>query len=371
MKKISLLIVALALMVAFIGVATAEQPVRAVPSSTGIVDSTDAVVYGTLTQTDSLAMQLTNNPMQISTLTATGFPDDLGAFGPGVWAAVVAQINSLGGTITWHFATPAEILLAAAPGDVMVTQWSMPSGSLATLEQFTGLSFQAYFNAAALLPGVVMTTTNEGLHTGTLRAGETRETTSYASTLNARGGLSDYSKNSVLNTGNQILGGSNFGPVTTLAFAGIDDGGHAVGSEEMTLDSMGSATRTSDVMTCPFGPTQSAFVPPYCNIIMVGSKFDLAIGTVTSDANERFVGTDAGVANVVNYDFAVSPYNTATGPVTAFGSAEAYVNAHTMEGRTDSNTISQDMTYSEHTSANGFINGFHKSIKWQSGPIIV
>lgn len=62
MKKIGLLIIALALLVAFIGVATAEQPVRAVPSVTGITDTTDATVYGTLQQTDSLNMVLTNNP---------------------------------------------------------------------------------------------------------------------------------------------------------------------------------------------------------------------------------------------------------------------------------------------------------------------
>jgi len=49
------------------------------------------------------------------------------------------------------------------------------------------------------------------------------------------------------------------------------------------------------------------------------------------------------------------------------GSASAYVKVHTQEARNSSLTKSQDLVYSETSTASGLINSFSKSIAYQSG----
>jgi hypothetical protein len=106
---------------------------------------------------------------------------------------------------------------------------------------------------------------------------------------------------------------------------------------------------------------------PFSGIIQAGSSFDMTVGSVTTNSNEGFIGTDAGMPTFLNYEIHIKPYNTALGQIPAMGSASAYYKFHTMEGRTGSNTVSQEMTSSETTYVNGIITGFSKVIKWQSG----
>ena len=77
----------------------------------------------------------------------------------------------------------------------------------------------------------------------------------------------------------------------------------------------------------------SLFIPPFCNIVQTGSKYDLTVGSVTTDANNRFVGSDSTAPVVQNYDINVKPYGTSQGQIPAMGSAMAYMKVHTQEGR--------------------------------------
>ncbi len=107
---------------------------------------------------------------------------------------------------------------------------------------------------------------------------------------------------------------------------------------------------------------------PYFGLIQAGSSYDLTQGTVTSDANDMFIGSDAGVPMSLNYEIKIMPYSTPTGQIPARGSASAFYRVHTMEGRAGSNTVSQEITSSSTTSVNGIIYGFSKKFSWQSGP---
>ena len=80
-------------------------------------------------------------------------------------------------------------------------------------------------------------------------------------------------------------------------------------------------------------PSLVDVIPAYCNIVQAGSKYDLTIGSVTTNANDRFIGTDATNPVVLNYDINVKPYGTSQGQIPASGSAMAYIKAHIQEGR--------------------------------------
>jgi hypothetical protein len=110
----------------------------------------------------------------------------------------------------------------------------------------------------------------------------------------------------------------------------------------------------------------------YCNIVQTGSSYDLTVGSVTTSANEKFVGADATIPVVLNYAINVKPYTTASGTqVPATGSAMAYVKAHIMDGNNFNTTKAEDLTYSETSSVNGYINSFNKVIAYQSGKAIL
>ena len=120
-------------------------------------------------------------------------------------------------------------------------------------------------------------------------------------------------------------------------------------------------------MLCPFAAAGGDVIPAYCNIIQAGSKFDLTVGSVTTGANDRFIGTDATNPVVLNYNINVKPYGTSQGQIPAIGSAMAYVKAHIQEARGWNVTRNEDLTYSETSSAQGTITAFNKDIAYQSG----
>jgi hypothetical protein len=133
------------------------------------------------------------------------------------------------------------------------------------------------------------------------------------------------------------------------------------------LDGAGMNTTASDRMLCPFSSQPINQIPAYCNIIQVGSKYDLTVGSVTTNANERFVGTDATAPVVLNYDINVKPYGTTQGQIPAIGSAMAYVKAHIQEARVNGTQKAEDLAYNEQSSAQGTITAFTKVIAYQSG----
>ena len=173
-----------------------------------------------------------------------------------------------------------------------------------------------------------------GIHTGALDPGQVQYTTAYDANIVAQAGHTSFVKSMNLDTGNKVIGQSNLDAKTALTYIATADGGNVVGSENLMLDGAGMNTTASDRMLCPFSSAGTAnVIPAYCNIIQAGSKYDLTVGSVTTNANERFVGTDATTPVVLNYDINVKPYGTTQGQIPAIGSAMAYIKAHIQEAR--------------------------------------
>ncbi len=158
-----------------------------------------------------------------------------------------------------------------------------------------------------------------------------------------------------IDTRNKVISQSNVKADTAVTFIATADGGNIVGSENIMLDGAGNYTAASDRMLCPFSAYPVDTIPAYCNIIQAGSKYDLTVGSVTTAANERFVGTDATAPVVLNYASMSSHTAHHRDRSRQLARQSAYVKAHIQEGRNDASTRAvidingknEDLTYSE------------------------
>ncbi len=223
-----------------------------------------------------------------------------------------------------------------------------------------------------------------GLHDPPLYDKEVRYTTVYDANIVAQAGHTSLVKNMNIDTRNKGVGQSNVNARTALTYIATADGGNAVGSENLLIDGVGMPTNASDRMLCPFSSQPIDVIPAYCNIVQAGSTYDLTVGSVTTNANNRFVGTDATNPVVLNYDINVRPYGTYQGQIPASGSSMAYIKAHIQESRGLNSTLIvpvegtavpgtgiplkvEDLTYNEQSGAQGTITSFSKVIAYQSG----
>ncbi len=198
--------------------------------------------------------------------------------------------------------------------------------------------------------------------------GQVQYTTTYDANIVGQAGQISYIKTMDVNTGNKVLGQSNVNAKTGLTYIATSDGGNVVGSENLLLDGAGMYELTANKMLCPFAVQTSMFIPPYCNIVQTGSSYDLTVGSVSTEADNRFVGADATAPVVENYNINVKPYGTSNGQIPAIGSTMAYMKVHTQEGRLtlldqfimEDDEVNifqmskvQDTTYSETSRASG------------------
>lgn len=205
----------------------------------------------------------------------------------------------------------------------------------------------------------------------TLQPGQVQYTTAYDQRITAQGGMTTFVKDLKVSTANTVVGQSNVKADTSISFAATADGGNVEGEENLMLDGAGSPTNASDRMLCPFGSQPVDLIPAYCNILQAGSRFDLTVGEVATNANERFIGTDATAPVILNYNINVKPYGSSQVMIPATGSAMAYIKAHIQEGRTNVSVKAEDLTYSDSSSVQGSIIGFTKVIAYQSGKSLI
>jgi hypothetical protein len=260
MKKFTFMVIALAMLVAFTGMAMADCGVNATPETQGIGTSTAVVAIGLVTETDAVVWQLADADLTIPPL------------------------------------NPTE---------------------------------RAY-------------------------------TMSYSESTIADTGYVQYTKTQSLDTANQVAGTFNFNTGKIVDFIG-DTTGRMLSQENMVLDGAGNGQTTATTYICPFAQGVSATVPPFCNIIEVGSDVDVILGSLATGADERHVMASGDPAVQVDYNIKL----TGIGDVAASGSADAYVNAHIQEAR--GTAKAEDLVYSEMSTAAGDINLFNKVITYQSG----
>ncbi len=356
------------MVISLTGIVCADQVVPAVPETQALSTVTTADVVGLAMETDAGVWTLTNSggTMYIVTATTTS---DLEEF---LTDDQIAQLLAAGGSII------------IVPGSDLIASISVPESLLNQL--LVGSSWQtwAYILAIAVSDGsYILTTAPGGIHNGALSTGQIQYTTAYDANIVAQGGHTSFTKIMNIHTGNKVIGQSNLNAQTGLTYIATADGGNVVGSENLMINGAGNTTSASDRMLCPFAAYPADVIPAYCNIVQAGSKYDLTVGSVTTNANDRFVGSDATTPVALNYAINVKPYGTSQGQILASGSTMAYIKAHTQEARTINNVTvnnpegsfnlpstplkAEDLTYSETSSAQGTITAFTKVIAYQSG----
>jgi len=366
LKTTGVIIIALAMLVAITGVVMADPGVAAVPEHQGISTTTIIDVDGLVMDSASMAMTITNNPTVSHTLaSAVGFDTGI-APGTVAFDQIVTQLNALGGSMTWH--------ISPTTGNIVVDSMSVPDAAMNVqpVNAPAGTTFGTWYAQGLATPGFMASDVTQGIHSGQVSAGQTQYSSTYDSNLVAQNGHTVMVKTVNIDTGNKLAGQSNVDAKTDLTFIATANGGNAHGSESIMVDGSGSATSTASSMLCPFGPSiVGDVIPPFCNIFKAGGEFDLTVGSVSTAANTKFIGTDSTNPVTLNYQINVKPYGTTEGQIPAMGSASAYYKAHIQEGKTASNTVSEDMTSEETTSVSGVISGFTKIINYQSGPKLV
>jgi hypothetical protein len=364
------------MVIALTGIMCADQVVPAVPETQALSTVTTADVDGIAMETDAGVWTLTYDPAAPGSVTFISAGGHLNGIGTSdtyptaeadtqLWLdATLQQIESFGGTAVYEGPTHS-----GANWVGYINQVTIPSSNVNAFLN-TNAPTTMTWQELMTLYGAIATTnpgSSGGIHTGALDPGQIQYTTAYDANIVAQAGHTSFVKSMNIDTRNKVIGQSNIKADTALTFIATADGGNVVGSENIMLDGAGNATTAADKMLCPFASAGGNVIPAYCNIIQAGSKYDLTIGSVTTAANSKFVGTDATIPVVLNYAINVKPYTASGTQYPATGSAMAYIKAHIQEGNNFNTTKAEDLTYSETSSANGYIYSFNKVIAYQSG----
>jgi hypothetical protein len=204
-------------------------------------------------------------------------------------------------------------------------------------------------------------------------------TSTYTENTIADQGLVSYTKGMTTDTAGMATQGLfNVQTDKVVEFVGTDTG-RMVSDENSVLDGAGLGIVDFATMICPFAsPDEYNVNPPFCNIVEEGSSVDLTLGSLATTTAQRYIMEIGERADP--WDYPVSDpgveanYNmklTGLGDLPAMGSAEAYINVHIQEGRiltgipTD-DPKSEDLVYSEMTTASGDITLFQKVMGYTS-----
>jgi len=371
----ALTLLAIALVITTACIAYADTGVKAVPELQGLATSTGMNVQGTVTENDAGAWTLTNDPLLLNSQDTTGHID----LNAEELALLTQQLQSAGGSLT---AVPE-------PGGYAVTHWNVPSSLLGV--QILGFPGVMTFGDWMGIMGNPITTIDKGIHNGVLDPGQVQYTAGYNDQYSGVSGQQTFVKTMALSTGNKIADQSNIRANTNIQFIALDTG-RATRSEDLLLDGAAQAQDSSSLILCPFANANPGIIPAFCNIEQAGSAFDTTLTSTVTSADTRFVGTDATIPVVLNYNINAQGITLSDGTSSPMiGSVSSYLKVHVQEARNESAISgsfitgaaaaievpysfpdatdpirSEDLVYSESSSASGLISKFSKSMSYSS-----
>lgn len=203
-------------------------------------------------------------------------------------------------------------------------------------------------------------------------------------------GITSYTKQSSLDTDWQTSNIFNVEQQKLVSFIGSDTGS-IVSEESALIDAAGNTMTTvgQSLGRCPFANERFGnCVPPFCNIVEMGSSLNMKEVQFSTDLESRTIaplaigsGSPSGDAPTVqvnlpvidgpptelNYGIRITGVTMAS---PAVGNAEAYIKTHIMDGsETCPNLpgLGADITYNERTTARGQMNLFSKDMNYYSG----
>jgi hypothetical protein len=209
--------------------------------------------------------------------------------------------------------------------------------------------------------------------------GEIQYSAGYNEDLTSVSGNLLYQKTMSIDTANKSAGEENIVADRLVTFIG-GDGSRMTTSENILLDGAGAQTVGANQVLCPFASATNPFFPPFCNIVASGSSADISTGSISTSAGVRFISASADVPVTETYHINVKGVAGSGGDILAKGTVSAYIKANLQEGTeqqvprwftTDPIGFipvkSEDLSYSEISTASGSIHGFTKDIQYQSG----
>jgi len=217
-----------------------------------------------------------------------------------------------------------------------------------------------------------------------LAENEVQMTVSTRETTLADQGETDYMKRSTIDTNWKTGNMYNVDQEKMVGFSGSQTG-RIISEESAAVDTVGMTMTTleGEVWQCPLCGHTGHCLPPFCNVVEMGSSLDMKEVQFTTDIKSRSIAEIAvdqepdiritlpvvdGPPTELNYRIGV----TGTSPdAPALGSVEAYVRAHAKEGSNQCATPcggeGLDLVYNEKTRASGAVKVFQKDMHYTSG----
>ncbi len=195
-------------------------------------------------------------------------------------------------------------------------------------------------------------------------------------------GVTTYTKQSSIDTTWKTANMFNVQQQKIVSFIGSDSG-RIISEESALVDAAGNSISTPDGLgyVCPFARAMmDECTPRFCNIVEMGSRLDMSEVQFTTEIDARTLANSDpstqgdqgseivpiidGPPTELGYGIRVTGVGQDSAAV---GSAEAYMNAHIMEGRRACPFPSVDIVYNERTTATGFVGLFQKNMHYESG----
>jgi hypothetical protein len=218
---------------------------------------------------------------------------------------------------------------------------------------------------------------------------EVQITSSTRETTMADNGRTAYTKRSTVDTDWKTANMYNVEQEKIVGFSGLETG-RIISEESALVDAVGMSMTTLEdlVWQCPLHQDVGGCIPPFCNIVEMGSSLDMKEVQFATSIQSRTIAdiavdgnVEAGEVNIridlpvidgppteLNYGIAVNGINSVS---PARGSVAAYIRAHAMEGTEQCPTPyggpRLDLVYQEKTSASGNVQLFHKNMYYRSG----
>lgn len=191
-------------------------------------------------------------------------------------------------------------------------------------------------------------------------SGEGVNTVGYFEETMATDGNISYDQTIRVDTGNQVTPQNNLETTRIIDYSNEGDGGRMYSSEEVLVESCGTAADLSDPQSCcneVWGAeADEGVLPGSCTQVIAGSEMDLTEGSVTTTSSGRTVA--ASTDEPLEMTYSVDLHGTdQTGNEDAHGTASAHVNANIAEGGgPDGTNQTASMQHEQEISVNGWVN---------------
>ncbi len=201
--------------------------------------------------------------------------------------------------------------------------------------------------------------------------GEVQWTAGYNEDTVAVSGSTGYVASSSVDTAQKTAGQHTIGVARNIRYVAIGSG-RMTSRDDILIDGAGNFTNPAVRLACPFSGTGlSPAIPPFCTLVAFGSATDATLASVASEAGGRILSPTSDTPVGAGYRIGLTGITADGADLPAAGSVSASARVLTGEGRLtrfgNFGVKSEDLRYSETSSADGFIDSFRMSMNYAGG----